>query len=57
LVESTAISIKHLCNELGSTEQDAIEKVIAESEQGHYPLTDEAIRRLEMTKKMVGFNP
>ncbi|KAF9357462.1 hypothetical protein BGX34_009357 [Mortierella sp. NVP85] len=53
LVESTIISIKHLCNELGSTEQDAIEKVIAESEQGHYPLTDEAIRRLEMTKKML----
>ncbi|KAK3815373.1 MAG: microtubule associated protein-domain-containing protein [Benniella sp.] len=53
LIESTVISIKHLCNELGSTEQDAIEKVIAESEQGHYPLTDEAIRRLEMTKKML----
>ncbi|KAF9926828.1 hypothetical protein BGZ65_007091, partial [Modicella reniformis] len=52
-VESAVMSIKHLCNELGLTAQDVFEKGIMEPELGDYPLTDEAMRRLNTKQIML----
>ncbi|KAF9115005.1 hypothetical protein BGX27_009224 [Mortierella sp. AM989] len=52
-VESIVITIKHLWNELGLTAQDAFEREIINSEQGSFPISDDAIRRLEMKQTML----
>ncbi|KAF9436959.1 hypothetical protein BGZ76_002410 [Entomortierella beljakovae] len=53
VVESTIITIKHLWNELGLTAQDAFDKEIVNSENGSYPISDDAIRRLELKQSML----
>ncbi|KAI1321178.1 hypothetical protein EDD11_007744 [Mortierella claussenii] len=53
VVESAIIGIRHLWNELGLSAQDAFDREIIEAEQNSYPVSDEAIRRLEMRQSML----
>ncbi|KAF9354039.1 hypothetical protein BGX26_008192 [Mortierella sp. AD094] len=52
-VESTIITIKHLWNELGLTAQDAFEREIIDSDNASYPISDDAMRRLETKQAML----
>ncbi|KAG0002859.1 hypothetical protein BGZ79_002164 [Entomortierella chlamydospora] len=53
VVESTIITIKHLWNELGLTAQDAFEREIIDSNNDSYPVSDDAMRRLETKQAML----
>ncbi|KAF9208640.1 hypothetical protein BGZ49_008208 [Haplosporangium sp. Z 27] len=52
-VASTIVTIKHLWNELGLTAQDTFEKEIIDSDNNSYPISDDAMRRLEMKQSML----
>ncbi|KAG0370829.1 microtubule associated protein-domain-containing protein [Gamsiella multidivaricata] len=53
VVESAIVTIKHLWNELGLTAQDGFEREIIDSDQGDIPISDDAMRRLEMKQAML----
>ncbi|KAF9164566.1 hypothetical protein BGX21_007766 [Mortierella sp. AD011] len=53
VVESTIITIKHLWNELGLTAQDAFEREIIDPNNDSYPVSDDAMRRLETKQAML----